>query len=188
MKNAFILVFWLLTSVLFAGSINDAAKNPSMAVYSNTALANQTSAAFIPVAVSGAACNSTTDTIAITSDHSSQLICQSGAWQEVGIKAGGGQAQLWKALAGQEITCFGNEYYNISYYGKIDLSGNPYSRIVVWNSPIGVSDTGWIYGAHARNTVTGTKYPYMTLSLGGVLGQLFESPDYSHLQCIAYWN
>lgn len=74
-------------SIVSADTINSTAKNPSMAVLGTQRSSATTIQPWIfPVAVSGAACNSTTDTVAVTSDHSSQLICQSGTstWQAIG--------------------------------------------------------------------------------------------------------
>lgn len=85
MKKLILSALFAIFSIVSADTINSVSKNPSMAV-----LGTQRDSAtvinpyVIPIAVSGAACNSTTDIVAVTSDHSSQLICQSGVWQPVG--------------------------------------------------------------------------------------------------------
>jgi len=118
------------------------------------------------------------------------LSCQSGVWIQNGIKSGGGARQLWLALAGQTISCFGNEFYNTTFYATVDQNGNLFSKIVVWNSPIGISDTGWVAGGFAANLSTGLTYLNMTASLGGVVGQVFSLHGYQeqHITCTAGWN
>lgn len=91
MKKLILSALFAIFSIVSADTINSVSKNPSMAV-----LGTQRDSAtvinpyVIPIAVSGAACNSTTDIVAVTSDHSSQLICQSGAWTGIG----GGQCRI----------------------------------------------------------------------------------------------
>ncbi|MCL4432148.1 MAG: hypothetical protein M1300_07500 [Epsilonproteobacteria bacterium] len=85
MKKLILSALFAIFSIVSADTINSVSKNPSMAV-----LGTQRDSAtvinpyVIPIAVSGAACNSTTDIVAVTSDHSSQLICQSGSWNALG--------------------------------------------------------------------------------------------------------
>jgi len=71
-----------LISLINADTLNSTSKNPSMAVTGTQRVSTAITDYVIPVATAGAACNSTTDTIAVTSGHSSQLICQSGVWQK----------------------------------------------------------------------------------------------------------
>lgn len=73
-----LLSFFSITS---ADTMNSIEKNPSMAVTGTQRVSAAITNYVIPTAVSGAACNSATDTVAVTSDHSSQLICQSGVWK-----------------------------------------------------------------------------------------------------------
>lgn len=78
-----IILFALLTAFSFVSgdTINSTSKNPSMAINGTQRdSATVINPYVIPVAVSGAACNSATDTVAVVADHSSQLICQSGVW------------------------------------------------------------------------------------------------------------
>lgn len=76
-----VLAFFALISIAVADDINSVSKNPSMAVYGTQRTATAINATTIPVKVAGTACNTTTEIIAVTSDRSSQLICQSGTWR-----------------------------------------------------------------------------------------------------------
>jgi hypothetical protein len=125
------------------------------------------------------------------------LSCQSGVWHRSSIKPGGGQSQLWQAMAGQTIYCTSIEYapsgtaYTVWYGGYVDANGQPYSRIAIY----GVSDTGWQYGTYIQNTsVAAWSYPNMTLGLGGVVAMIYSynypsvpSRD-QHITCLAYWS
>lgn len=91
MKNkitSLIVIASLLFINAFADNLNSSTTNPSMAVTGTQRTSTAITDYVIPVAVSGATCNSTTDIVAVTSDHSSQLICQSGAWTPVGGSGG----------------------------------------------------------------------------------------------------
>ncbi|OGS70702.1 MAG: hypothetical protein A3F91_09315 [Flavobacteria bacterium RIFCSPLOWO2_12_FULL_35_11] len=70
-----------------ADGINDPAKNPAPTVYSNEVLAGQLLLSTLPTAVLGDACNGTTELFAVTSDNSSQLVCQSGSWAKPSVTA-----------------------------------------------------------------------------------------------------
>lgn len=97
----FLIAVALLFSISYADTLNSINKNPSMAINGTQRdSASVINPYVIPVAVSGAVCNSATDTVAVTSDHSSQLICQSGTntWQTVGGGLGIGQA--WYNVTG----------------------------------------------------------------------------------------
>lgn len=83
-KITSLVITFLLFCSAYADTINSASKNTSVAVYGTQRTSTAIQPWVIPVAVAGAACNSTTDIVAVTSDHSSQLICQSGSWQPVG--------------------------------------------------------------------------------------------------------
>lgn len=112
-------------------------------------------------------------------------------WIRSGIKPGGGQAQIWKALAGQTISCTSGEYapYTVWYGAMVDTNGQPYSRISI----SGVTDTGWIAGAYVENrSANGLTYPNMTLSIGGLVAQIFNfgntTAKSQHITCIAGWS
>lgn len=85
-KITSIVITFLLFCSAYADTINSASKNTSVAVYGTQRTSTAIQPWVIPVAVAGAACNSTTDIVAVTSDHSSQLICQSGSWTNVSAK------------------------------------------------------------------------------------------------------
>lgn len=112
-------------------------------------------------------------------------------WARSGIKPGGGQAQLWLAIAGQTTACVSSEYapYTTTYYGMVDVSGIPYSRLVIG----GVHDTGWIAGTYVEDrSANGLVYPNMTLSLGGVIGQIYNfgntASKSQHITCLSSWS
>lgn len=109
----------------------------------------------------------------------------------LGIKTGGGQSQLWKAIAGQTISCTSTEYapYIVWYGGMVDSTGTPYARISIF----GVNDTGWIPGAYVEDrSANGLTYPNMTLSMGGIVGQIYNFGNTvaksQHITCIAGWS
>lgn len=96
-KITSIVITFLLFCSAYADTINSASKNTSVAVYGTQRTSTAIQPWVIPVAVAGAACNSTTDIVAVTSDHSSQLICQSGTWAAIG-GGGLGYGQSWQDL------------------------------------------------------------------------------------------
>ena len=94
-------------------------------------------------------------------------------------------------MAGQTISCASSEYspYTTIYYAMVDASGNPYTRIVI----SGLHDTGWSYGTYIEDrTANGLMYPNMTITFGGLLGQIFNfgntTVNSQHITCVAYWS
>lgn len=82
MKPIFFL-YLLASSALSADSVNSPLKNPSMAVTGTQRPSTNITVDVIPVAQLGTACSSNVDVIAVTPDHSMELICQSNTWVAV---------------------------------------------------------------------------------------------------------
>lgn len=141
-KITSIVITFLLFCSAYADTINSASKNTSVAVYGTQRTSTAIQPWVIPVAVAGAACNSTTDIVAVTSDHSSQLICQSGTWKSASGSSGVGMVGILSPLAGKTISC---SYMATTGYAMVDANGNPFTRF-----KDAVSDTGWIAGFRAQ--------------------------------------
>ena len=97
------------------------------------------------------------------------LSCQSGMWRRGGgISTSGGVAQLWKAVAGQSISCYAmSTTSNVYGYGMVDANGIYYARVTI----SGWGDSGWVQGSQASmcNTFMGANYcARASLSLAGV--------------------
>lgn len=144
-------------SIVSADTINSTAKNPSMAVLGTQRSSATTIQPWIfPVAVSGAACNSTTDTVAVTSDHSSQLICQSGAWVAVGggtdiaSKTSNGYTKLPSGL----IIQWGSAVINSQSQAWVGLSAAfPHACLNGIATGTGASDTGVAVGGCSQTAI-----------------------------------
>lgn len=96
-----------------------------------------------------------------------ELTCQSGVWQKAsgaggGVTTSGGVAQLWKAVAGQSISCLTS---NTTGYAMVDANGVYYTRMVDADNS---SDSGWVVGPYVRTYVAGILRQVST-TLGGVI-------------------
>lgn len=79
MKYFFIFCL-LVLSALNADSLNSPLKNPSMGVIGTPREATPIVVPIIRTELLSTACNSNTDTIAVTPDRSMMLICYSNIW------------------------------------------------------------------------------------------------------------
>lgn len=79
MKKIFQL-YILAVCALNADSLNSSLKNPSVSVSGVQRESAPIVVGVIPVALPGQACDSNADVIAVTPDHSMQLICKSNTW------------------------------------------------------------------------------------------------------------
>jgi hypothetical protein len=92
-------------------------------------------------------------------------------------------------MAGQTTTCVSYAYpyptYATVYYAMVDSAGIPFVRIT-----IGPYDTGWVNGYYLENRqYNGNHYPVMSLSLGGIIGWIYDNSTTSmNIQCLAYWS
>lgn len=135
----------------------------------------------IPVRSAGGGCNASIDTIAVTSDRSSQLICQSGSWKSAssGGSSGTGMSGILAPLKGKQISCYISAgFFNATYYAQVDSSGNPYSRIV--SNQYG--DTGWVSGFTTSQSGT-----YCTLSWNSSTWPSLTGKANTSYFCYANW-
>ncbi|TDA65777.1 hypothetical protein E0765_04665 [Sulfuricurvum sp. IAE1] len=82
MKKIFHL-FLFAVCTLNADSLNSSLKNPSVSVTGVQRESAPIVVGVIPVALPGQACNSNTDFIAVTPDHSMELICKTNTWVQI---------------------------------------------------------------------------------------------------------
>jgi hypothetical protein len=93
--------------------------------------------------------------------------CQSGSWKVLGggggIVAGGGLSQIFKAIAGQTITCSG-------WFARVDADGTPY---------MACQDSGY---AWAKRTSCGNEDgAWAYVSLGGLVANHYWGNHICHV-------
>ena len=130
----------------------------------------------LPVVVEGSACNSASDKVGISSGNV-VLSCQGDLWRASAITTGGGKAQIWKAVAGQTVTCnYAGQFF---FQARVDASGNPYVRIYDTNNH---SNTGWVAGNGVNSL---WDQLHVEATIGGVMG-VFNSA--TPIFCFAPWS